>query len=132
MICLDTSLLIDLLNRKETAIKALTSLKETPICTTRINIFEVMIGIFLWEGKQRQQFLEEIRPLLQSMTLLDLDEFASIEAAKIKADLMKKGRPVEVTDCLIAGCMLAHGCTSILTADKEHYERIPEISIISY
>lgn len=131
MKCLDSSAIIDILRNKKEVIEKIENAKDS-IATTRINIFEVLFGIFVKKGVNYQKFSEAIRPLIDKIDILELDEHSSIQAAKIKSELILKGRGIETTDCLIAGIMLANGCNTIITKNIDHFERIKELKIESY
>ena len=132
MICLDTSFIIDLINAKTKALDILSKWQDEVICTTRINIFEVLVGIFLRKGKLSPAFPEKAKNFMENLSILELDEVSAIKAAKIKGDLLSQGREIETTDCLIAGIMLANHCMRIITRNNSHFERIPGLEVLSY
>ncbi len=130
MICLDTSVLIDLLKNNKEAVEKIKGLGSNEIIATRINIFEILLGVFCRGAPQK--FSEDVRSLTSSIKILELDEVSCIQSARIKSGLVQKGREIETTDCLIAGIMLANGCNTIITKNKEHFSRIEGIKIESY
>lgn len=125
---LDTTFLIDLLRGKRDALAVLDT-KET-FLTTQINMFEVIRGLFL--QKTSSSHLPEILELFGEIRVLPLDEKAIIESAKISAELYSNGRPIDDSDCLIAGIALSHGVEEIITKDLEHFKRIKKIKAESY
>ena len=132
MKCLDTSAIIDLLRSRKEAVEKIKNAEQDSIATTRINIFEVLFGIFVKKGADYQKFSETIKPLIDKITILELDELSSIQAAKIKSGLILKGKEIENTDCLIAGIMLANGCNTIITKNIAHFNRIKNIKVEGY
>lgn len=132
MICLDSSTLIDLLKNKKEAVKKIEEIHKEDIATTRINIFEILLGVFIKKGKDKQKFSERIKSLLEKIKIMELDELSCVEAAKIKSELMIRGEEIETSDCLIAGIMLANGCSRIITWNVDHFNRIEEIKVEGY
>ncbi|MBI2576817.1 type II toxin-antitoxin system VapC family toxin [Candidatus Woesearchaeota archaeon] len=132
MICLDTSFIVELLRNRDAALKKLIELEEEFLVATRITVFEILFGIFLRGGFEKQKFSEAAAKILSNLMILELDELSSIRAAEIKSALVKTGGDLETTDCLIAGIMLAQNCKRIITKDKSHFERIKEIECVSY
>ncbi len=132
MKCLDTSVIIDLLRNKKEAVEKVKSIGEDAILTTRINIFEVLFGIFVKRGKDSQKFSEGITSLMSKVKILELDEVSCIQSAKIKSNLVLHRKEIEDADCFIAGIMLANGCDTIITKNKDHFNRIKEIKVEGY
>ena len=132
MICLDTSAIIDILMNKPRIVDFLNAHKDKVLCTTRINLFEVLVGIFLRKGPDKQKVAEAIRGIMGKIKIAELHEIGSIKAAEIKTNLIKEGREIETTDCLIAGIMISEGIKKILTSDNAHFERIKEIESVAY
>ena len=130
MICLDTSLLVDLLKQREEAINKVNSLKGELLATTRINIFEVFLGFFSG-GSANEKFRNDVKMLIDRVEVLELDEISAIKAAEIASSLVKKGEEIGHSDAIIAGIMLAHGCNRIATRDI-HFKRIKELKAEGY
>ncbi len=129
---IDTTLLIDFLRGKREAITFLEEKeKQQQLYTTEINVFELVMGVYA--KKQEPQIeTEKIFALLSRFIVLPLERRGVIKAGEIAGGLIKSGNRIEETDCLIAGIALANGITEIITANKEHYERIKELKVISY
>ena len=127
----DTTLLIDFLRGKEKAIQIISKLDKKPIYTTEINVFELITGVYI-SKQETKRHLEKLFALISRINILPLDRKSSIKAGEIAGTLIKEGKRIEATDCLIAGIALANGINQIITANKSHYERIKGIKIISY
>lgn len=132
MICLDTSFLIDLLKEDKKAVEKIKLSGQDTLATTRINIFEVLVGAFIRKGIDHQKFSEKIRTLMDKIQILELNELSSIESARIKSGLILEGREIETTDCLISGIMKSYGCNKILTKNENHFNRIKGIKAEGY
>ena len=132
MICLDSSFIIYLLKNKKEAVYKLEKLAKEDLATTRVNIYEVLFGAFIKKGIDHQRFSERINAFISKINVMELDEVGSINAAKIKADLTKKGRVIEDTDCLVSGIILSNNCKTIITRNKDHFDIIKEIKAEGY
>lgn len=127
----DTTVLIDFLRGKEKAVEALRKAETGLLYTTEINVFELIVGVYL-ATEQVTKHLERVNMLVSRLTVLPLDRNASLLAGRIAAMLIKEGRRIEETDCLIAAIGLSHGLDVVLTDNKDHFERIKEIKVVSY
>ncbi len=132
MICLDTSAIIDLLRNKPGVIEKIKGISQNTLATTRINIFEILFGIFIKNEEEKQKFSQNIQLLIDNINILEFNELACIQSAKIKSDLISQGKEIESTDCLIAGTMLANNCNTIVTKNKKHFDRIKGINVKGY
>ena len=114
MIGVDSTFVIDYLNGVSEAVKTLEK-KDEPLAITPISIFEVFVGLFLKDrSEQEKQIAQEF---LDSFDLLAITNSSVIQAARIQANLIRKGNKAQPTDVLIAATFAAHSCTKILTRD---------------
>lgn len=128
---LDTSFIIDFLKGKENAIEAIKKFDKKQISTTEINVFELMTGVYALKSNVDIE-ISKVIAFLSALNVLALDRKASIKAGEILGNLIKGGKVIEQTDCLIAGIALSNGICDILTGNKKHFERIPNIKVITY
>ncbi len=130
-ICLDTTFLIDLLRDLPAAVEKARELKDTKsdLSTTSINAFEAYIGAIRSANPKRIATLEA---LLGELRILLLGKAEAETSASIMVDLMKSGKPIEMRDALIAGCMLRNSYRSIVTRNAEDFSRIMKLEIIPY
>ena len=130
MIGLDTSAIIDIFKGDE-KIKNFLEKNKEPLASTIINYLELFFGInpenpkHVAEGKCYDEFFK-------GLYSIGLGNEACKEASKMFWTLKKEGRVIEQFDCVIASCFLTNGITKILTGNPEHFERIKQISVISY
>ena len=127
----DTTVLIDFLKGKESAVRVIKKASENQIFTTEINVFELIVGAHIAQGK-KQARIEKIQSMLSKLIVLPLNRASSLKAGEVAGTLLKEGKRIEETDCLIAGIALANGIKNIITNNKKHFERIQEIEVISY
>lgn len=119
---LDSSTIIDLLNNRVS--KEL----EDSLIVTEISYFEVLRGA---EIRSNSKELEKTHEFFNNCKILPLTRAGTLKAAKISAELYKKGQMIEDTDCLIAGIALTNGVNIIITRD-DHFSRIKELKVESY
>lgn len=127
---LDTTFIIDLLNGKIKDNK-IRELESDSLCVTHLNTYEVFLGIFHL-GKNLKIRTDEAKALFSRLHLLEMNETSAITAARIRAHLLKIGKEIDDIDCLLAGIALENGITTIVTKNKDHFERIPGISVETY
>ncbi len=124
---IDTSIFIDCLRKNivPSSRQFLESLgNEHTGFISSITVAELSVGAHL---AQRKNALEKTLQLLEITEIIDLDTKIAIEAGEIYASLVKKGKTVELTDCLIAATALSVGLNRVVTRNIKHFERIPEI-----
>ena len=130
MIGIDTSALIDLGKGNE-SIKQIIENLEEPIAFNRLSYLELMFGINP-ENKAHKKEEDFYDTLFEESLCLELNKESSKKATQILHELKKKGRPIELFDCIIAAIYLTNGVTSIITTNKKHFENISGLKVISY
>ena len=130
---LDSTFLIDFARKKIAAREKLESLEHQTLYTTRINIFEVLTGLFSLKSEtERAIKLSEIQIFFNRLTIMELDETSSVKAAEISGALNKSGSSVDSADCLIAGIALSNGINTIVTRNARDFEKREGIKVESY
>ncbi len=124
MTVLDTDFLVSLLRGEPAAAKKSKEIGEPK--TTMINAFELLYGAE--KSARKDTALGEVNALLESLEILDLDIFGCREAARIEAELSKRGRAVGISDVLIASIVVVNK-ESILTRNTEHFAKIPGLKL---
>lgn len=56
--------------------------------------------------------------------MVEVNVDIAVESGKIYADLMKKGKVIELNDCIIAATSLSLGIKRIVTRNTDHFNRI--------
>ncbi len=127
---LDTSFIIDLMKNKSNALAKAQELEKSssPVRSTAISVFELWQGL---EDIQNPDKKEKIEHFLSSIGLLSFDLYSAKKAGTIYAELERKGELIEPEDCMIAGITIFHGET-LLTRNKQHFERIKSLKIEGY
>lgn len=130
-ILLDSTALIDILEENPGSSGLAHRLSDEAVFTTRINVFEVLVGVYAM-GKHTERRCEQAERLFSRLHVLELDEASTKKAAQIQGMLYQKGKPIDDTDCLTAAIALVHGITKVITRNKKHFEQIEEITVESY
>lgn len=136
MACLDTSILIDLMDarpsptrqRARTIIHELKTAQEQ-LFTTRINLAELYVGI----ERASDAFQEERRMTraLASIEVLELDERGARVYGQLQADLLDRGLPCGEMDVLIAAIALTNR-QRVVTRNARHFAPIRGLTVVSY
>jgi len=133
MILLDTTFLIDLLRKRENAIKKAVELSgKNRLATTYVNIYELLLGVYSVEGIDYEKKLQDAERLLEKLEILILEKQSAIISAKIGGALSLEGQMIGDVDNMIAGIALANNISTIVTRDKEHFQRIKGIRVEGY
>jgi len=117
-VCLDSDMLLALLNKDEQA-KTIISSIDGQFVSTSINSFEV------WYGRKAQE------PVSELFDWLDIFQFDG-ESARIAADIMRslklKGKMIEMRDIFIASICIKNNM-ELLTRNKKHFSRLKEFGL---
>jgi predicted nucleic acid-binding protein len=123
MMVADTDVLIDFLAGAEPAARRIAlELEHQGLATTAVTRFELLTGA------RTDRQLRLMVDLLGALPCLPLDETAADRAAEVRRALARSGMDIGMGDSLIAGIVLAHGAV-LLTRNRRHFERIPELSL---
>ncbi len=98
--------------------------KDVAIST--ITLFELEYGV---EKSERRKHSEAaLSKFLLPLNLIDLDSPSAMEAAKIRAQLERKGTPIGPYDLLIAGLARSRNLTLVSNNTKE-FERVENLRL---
>ncbi|MDP4012932.1 MAG: type II toxin-antitoxin system VapC family toxin [Candidatus Nanoarchaeia archaeon] len=119
-VCLDTDVVIAILNNEERAIQLIEKIKQSRVLITSITIFELFL---------RKTNLHAIEIFRNKVQVLDFDEDSARKASEIFKELQKKGKIIDFRDIFIASICLLNKC-SLATFNRKHFENIPKIELI--
>ncbi len=131
MVVLDTTFIIHFLKNKQATIEKMRDF-SSPLYTTRLNVFEVLVGIHRKGQDQVETALSAFNMFLEGISILELDQKSTEIGARIYAELDKNGETVQHKDVLIAAIALANGETSIITQNVKDFAKIPGIKVEGY
>jgi tRNA(fMet)-specific endonuclease VapC len=127
---IDTSIFVDVLRTefKPSSKRFLESIeKENKGFSSVITTAELSVGAY---RSNREDSIRRTLDLLSIVDLVDVNEVIALESGKIFADLMDKGKIIELNDCIIAASSLSLGIKRIVTRNIEHFHRIKGVEAI--
>ena len=128
MLGVDSSILVDVLRNRDAA--KLEKLSAEDLCTSEIVVYELLYGIYANKHFSEQK-LRELWAVLDTFTyIFQIERKTSIMAAQIAGKLSKAGQTIGDADALIAGNLLANGCTRFITKNVKDFERIKELKLV--
>lgn len=119
-ICLDTDVIIQLLNKRDDGKVA--RLFEDPAKNLAVS------AITAFELRLRTDNHEPVEELLRDLEILPFDGNVSTVSAVISRKLKKNGTPVDYRDVFTAGCCIHFGY-SLLTNNRADFTKISELKI---
>ncbi|MEK6963364.1 MAG: type II toxin-antitoxin system VapC family toxin [Nanoarchaeota archaeon] len=128
---LDTSFIIDVMNKKAEAIKKIRELEENKktYLVTSLTIFELFSGV--GQSKKPDEEKTKIKEVLGSGYILPLDEDSAREGGFIHGQLRKEGTPIGTADCMIAGITLINN-EKLLTNNVKDFKKIKGLELVTY
>jgi len=130
MICLDSDFLVAILRDNSEALASLERFqREDMLATTSINSFEILNGALISSGG-KQKYLRA-RSMLNELEVLAFDQTASELASSLYADMLKKGKPIAISDLYIGSIALSAGAP-VITRNLKDFERIPGLKVIKW
>ena len=133
MICLDSSFVIDYLKGDFSAKKILAKYDEEKLFVSEFTVFEVAEGLIYSLNKHDdKKSFDAFFEFLETIEILPLTNFFSLDAAKINANLNLKGKKIDSVDSLIIGSMFANNVFKIITRNVKHFSIVEGIKIINY
>jgi tRNA(fMet)-specific endonuclease VapC len=126
MICLDTNIVIALLNRSSVTVRTLLAAavhRREIVAIPVVVLFELRYGAA--KSANRQRASRRIAELLSGpVRVLDFEPDDAEEAGDIRAALERAGTPIGPYDVLIAGQARRRGAV-LITANRREFARVP-------
>ena len=122
----DTSIIVDVDRGKEDVIelcKRLTSTNSAFIST--VSVSEILTGSYL--RKDYKAALKKAEKVLNQFLWVTLNGETAHLIAELNAYLISKGQPIEYQDVIIAASFLLECCDVLLTENKDHFEKLPNL-----
>ncbi|HJW98465.1 MAG TPA: type II toxin-antitoxin system VapC family toxin [Candidatus Bathyarchaeia archaeon] len=122
MIVIDTDVLIEILDKKsEKGDEALNQIlqSEEEICTTVINIHEILCGLHKY-GKPVKEIL-----LLPVLSYMKKD---AVSSSKIELEAEERGNSIRRTDAMIAAMAINNGA-ALYTFDFKHFSPLKALGL---
>lgn len=122
----DTSIIVDVDRGKQEVIalcKQLTSTNSAYIST--VSVSEILTGAYL--RKDYNGAVKKAEKILRQFHWISLNGETAKLVAELNAYLIAKGQPIEYQDIAITASFLLENCDILLTENKEHFERLPNL-----
>lgn len=122
----DTSIIVDVDRGKQDVIdllKCLTGAERAFIST--VSVSEILTGSYL-RGDYKAAVKKAERVLSQFRWVPLNGDIAKL-TSELNAYLISKGEPVEFQDVVIAASFLFERCEVLLTENKDHFDRLPNL-----
>jgi len=122
----DTSIIVDVDRGKQDVIdlcKRLTFTGNAYIST--VSVSEILTGSFL--RKDYKAAVKRAEKVLNQFRWVPLDGKVAKLIAELNAYLISKGQPIEYQDVAIAASFLLECCDVLLTENKDHFGRLPNL-----
>jgi predicted nucleic acid-binding protein len=135
--CLDTTLLIDIVEHPEDAREVVERFEQghETLATTTFNAYEALLGVHsLPDGGQRTKLLDLYSRVLSRLVVLPLSLEDAAKAAELGGELRRRGQDVGA-DVLTAAIALRSGCDGVVTRNVDHFRRIAkirELAVVPY
>ena len=122
----DASIIVDVDRGKQDVIelcKRLTSTDSALI--SAVSVSEILTGSYL--RKDYKAAVKKAEKVLNQFRWVPLDGETAKLVAELNAYLISKGQPIEYQDVAIAASFLVECCDVLLTENKDHFERLPNL-----
>lgn len=126
-VVLDTSVIVEIDRRNQDVIKILKKLvdNDQDIVVSAVTVSEILTGSYLKKNFKESVF--EAKRILGQFIWIDLDAEIAEKTAQYLAYLITEGKIIEYPDAAIAATFKVTGSDYLLTLNKAHFERIPDL-----
>jgi tRNA(fMet)-specific endonuclease VapC len=127
---LDTDILSAVMRKDPSAIERARSYLEVygQFTFSVITRYEILRGLFA-KGATKQ--LSAFDQLCAASRVLPLTDPIIVQAAKIYADLHRRGELISDADILIAATAITHGL-AVVTNNEAHFRRIRDLQVVNW
>lgn len=132
MFCLDTNVVIAILNARPAAAEARfrETLGRAPVALSAVVAFELRYGYAKSDRRaQMEQLLAAF--LAPGIAVLPFDAEDAAEAGDIRAHLEAEGQPIGAYDLLIAAQARRRGAV-LVTANRREFARVPGLTAVDW
>jgi len=133
MICLDTNIVISIVNRRSSSLRHRFNEQMhagTPIALPVIALFEMRYGFAKSDRRQHNENLLD-RFLGLGIDVLPFEPEDAAHAGDIRAQLEKAGTPIGHYDYLIAAQARRRGA-ALVTLNRREFERVPGLIVVDW
>jgi len=130
---LDTTAFSAFMRRDAGLLKLMKGYRPEDIATVPPVVAEIQFGIKRLDSSSKKCLLliSERDRLLSVIDVLPWQPESSEKFGYIKADLERRGKPIDDFDIAIAAIAMSHKC-GVITANLKHFERIKDLECKSW
>lgn len=125
-IVLDTTIMIGHLRGREPRLMS-TLESRAELATTIVNAFELYHGAY--KSRDVRRNLSAVKGFLSTLEVLTLDDASAERSGEVLTKLERQGRTIDPRDLFI-GCVAVENGFAVVTDNREHFERIPELLVL--
>ncbi|PIN90115.1 hypothetical protein COU60_02130 [Candidatus Pacearchaeota archaeon CG10_big_fil_rev_8_21_14_0_10_34_76] len=133
MVCLETTFMIDLINGRISIDYLEKNFSKKEIFIASPTILEIIRGLNLESNskniKPREE--EETKRIISLFSVLDFGKEEAILAGEIEARLSNEGSIIDIED-IMTGAICIKNEEILVTKNKKHFEKIPDLKISDY
>jgi tRNA(fMet)-specific endonuclease VapC len=133
MICLDTNIVIWIVNGRSSSLRHRLGEQlraSTAIALPVMALFEMRYG-FAKGGRSVESERQLDKFLSLGIDILPFEAEDAAHAGDIRAELERKGTPIGAYDCLIAAQARRRGA-SLVTLNSREFERVPGLLVVNW
>lgn len=125
-VLVDTSIIVDVDRGKEDVIELCRQLtRDKKALISAVSVSEILTGSYL--RRDYKTAVRKAERVLGQFRIVTLNEETAKVIAQLNAYLISKGQPIEYQDVAIAASFLVECCDVLLTENKDHFERLPNL-----
>jgi tRNA(fMet)-specific endonuclease VapC len=126
---LDTDTCIGVLRQRTGMVQRLTQLAPTDCAVSMVTVYELCCGVEKAQDPAKER--QKVERFVSAIIELPLDRAGAETAARVRADLERRGQPIGPYDLLIAGQALATGLT-LMTNNVQEFQRVSGLKLESW
>ncbi len=97
------------------------------LATTIVNAFELYHGAY--KSREVGRNLSAVKGFLSTLEVLTLDDASAERSGGVLAKLEREGMTIDPRD-LFVGCVAVENGYAVVTGNREHFKRIPELLVL--
>ena len=127
----DTSFIVDVLRGEQGALNRLEDIeaRNVPEKVAAITVLELHEGIARSAHPEDER--QAVFEILASKAIVAADHDIMAKAGRLSGHLFEAGTPIDREDCVVAATALAED-EPVLTGNAAHFERVPDLDVVSY
>lgn len=128
---LDTDFLIDLMNGDEAAEKKAREMEieHIPQRVPVFVVYELYVGIGAVQTTDQEW--QKVKRIIGPRTMTEFEIDVAKRAGEIEGLLLREGKSIGAVDAMVGATAIQYE-EPVLTKNRDHYERIPDVKIEMY